>query len=75
MARPKKSVLEENSVVDKIEILLDNSIQIRTRNQVLKNGDEIAYTFHRHVLPEGSDLTGEEDRVVAIATALWNLGS
>ena len=63
--------LEEVSVVDKIEVLLAGQIQVRTRNQVLKDGTEIAATYHRHVLSPGDDLTDQDPRVVAIAAALW----
>lgn len=63
--------LEEVSVVDKIEVLLQGQIQVRTRNQVLKDGVEIAATYHRHVLSPGDDLTGQDPRVIAIAEATW----
>jgi hypothetical protein len=68
MAKPK---LEEVSVVDKIEVLLAGQIQVRTRDQVLKDGVEIAATYHRHVLSPGDDLTGQDPRVAAIAAATW----
>jgi hypothetical protein len=63
--------LEEKSVVDKIEVLLLGQIQVRRRDQVLKDGQEIAATYHRHVLSPGDDLTNEDPRVVAIAEATW----
>lgn len=63
--------LEEKSVVDKIEVLLQGQIQVRRRNQVLKDGVEIAATYHRHVLSPGDDLTNEDPRVIAIAEATW----
>jgi urease accessory protein UreE len=63
--------LEEKSVVDKIEVLLQGQIQVRRRDQVLKDGVEIAATYHRHVLSPGDDLTNEDPRVVAIAEATW----
>ena len=63
--------LEERSVVDKIEVLLLGQIQVRRRDQVLKDGAEIAATYHRHVLSPGDDLTNEDPRVVAIAEATW----
>lgn len=63
--------LEEKSVVDKIEVLLNGAIQVRRRDQVLKDGTEIAATYHRHVLSPGDDLTNEDPRVVAIAEATW----
>jgi urease accessory protein UreE len=63
--------LEEKSVVDKVEVLLAGQIQVRTRNQVLRDGTEIAATYHRHVLSPGDDLTNEDPRVTAIAEATW----
>ena len=63
--------LSEVSVVDKIEVLLAGQIQVRTRNQVLKDGTEIAATYHRHVLSPGDDLTNEDPRVTAIAEVTW----
>jgi urease accessory protein UreE len=63
--------LEEKSVVDKIEVLLQGQIQVRRRDQILKDGVEVAATYHRHVLSPGDDLTNEDPRVVAIAEATW----
>jgi hypothetical protein len=28
-------------------------------------------TYHRHVLEPGDDVTGQDERVIAIATAVW----
>lgn len=63
--------LEEKSVVDKIEILLDGTIQVRRRDQILKDGEEVAATYHRHVVSPGDDLSEEDPKVVAIANAIW----
>ena len=63
--------LEEKSIVDKIEVLLLGQIQVRRRDQILKDGVEVAATYHRHVLSPGDDLTNEDPRVVAIAEATW----
>jgi len=63
--------LEEVSVVDKIEVLFNGSIQVRRRDQVLKDGTEIAATYHRHVLSPGDDLTDQDPRVAAIANVTW----
>ena len=63
--------LSEVSVVDKIEVLLQGQIQVRTRNQVLKDGTEIAATYHRHVINPGDHTANEDPRVAAIAAATW----
>ena len=63
--------LEEKSVVDKVEVLLNGSIQVRRRDQILKDGVEIAATYHRHVVVPGDDVSNEDPRVAAIAAATW----
>lgn len=63
--------LEEKSVVDKIEVLLDGTIQVRRRDQIIKDGVEVAATYHRHVVSPGDDLSEEDPKVVAIANAIW----
>jgi len=63
--------LSEQSIVDKIEIVENGSVQVRTANVILRDGDEISRSFHRHVLAPGSDLTGEDARVTAVANATW----
>ena len=63
--------LEEKSVVDKIEVLLNGSIQVRRRDQILKDGVEVAATYHRHVLSPGDDISAEDSRVAAIASVTW----
>ena len=63
--------LQEKSVVDKIEVLLNGCIQVRRRDQILKDGVEVASTFHRHVVNPGDDVSNEDDRVAAVATTLW----
>ena len=63
--------LEEKSVVDKIEVLLNGCIQVRRRDQILKDGVEVAATYHRHVIAPGDDTSAEDPRVAAIAAATW----
>jgi hypothetical protein len=63
--------LEEKSVVDKVEVLLNGSIQVRRRDQILKDDVEIAATYHRHVVNPGDDVSNEDPRVAAIAAATW----
>ena len=63
--------LSEQPVVDKIEVIENGSLQVRTANVILRDGDEISRAFHRHVLAPGSSLSGEDARVVAVANATW----
>jgi hypothetical protein len=63
--------LTEKTIVDKIELIENNSIQVRTATVIEKDGVEISRTFHRHVLVPGADLTNEDPKVQAIANAIW----
>jgi len=63
--------LTEKTIIDKIEVIENNSIQVRTATIIEKDGTELTRTFHRHVLAPGADLTNEDPKVQAIANAIW----
>jgi hypothetical protein len=63
--------LIEKTIVDKIEVLENNSIQVRAANIIEKDGVEISRTFHRHVVTPSQDISGEDKKVQAIANAIW----
>jgi len=67
-------------VVDKIEVLEKGQVQVRTATRVLEDGVELSSSFHRHVVVPSTktgdtwadtDISGEDARVQAIATATW----
>jgi hypothetical protein len=63
--------LTEKTIIDKIEVIENSSIQVRTATIIKKDGTELTRTFHRHVLAPGADLTNEDPKVQAIANAIW----
>ncbi len=63
--------LIEKIIIDKIEVIENNSIQVRTATVIEKDGSEIAKTYHRHTLVPGSDVSNEDAKVQAIANAIW----
>ena len=63
--------LTETTKVDLIQLIENNSIQVRTATIIEKDGTEIAKTYHRHVVNPGDDVTNEDPRVQAIANAIW----
>ena len=72
--------LTKETVVDKIEVLEMGQVQVRTATRVLEDGVEISSSFHRHVVEPSTkasdtwadtDISGEDARVQAIATATW----
>jgi hypothetical protein len=63
--------LVKEVVIDKIEVLESGTIQVRQATRVLEDGEVLSTSYHRHVLEKNADLTNEDPRVVAIATAAW----
>ncbi len=64
--------LTETTSIDLIEVVGTN-IQVRTATIILRDDVEISRSFHRHVLAQGDDLSGQDPKVVAIANAVWGL--
>jgi hypothetical protein len=63
--------LTEKKIIDKIEVLENNSIQVRTANVIEKDGIEISRTFHRHVVHPSNDISQEDAKVQAVANSIW----
>lgn len=61
--------LEKIVVVDRIEVLENGSVQVRTKTAIMEDGKQISGTFHRHVVAPGDDYSGEDARVQAICAA------
>ena len=62
--------LTEETVVDQITVLEDGQIQVRTATRILRDGEFVSQTFHRHVVAPGDDLNAEDTRVKDIGTAM-----
>jgi hypothetical protein len=72
--------LTKETIVDKIEVLEMGQVQVRTATRVLEDGTQLSSSFHRHVVVPSvktddtwadTDISGEDARVQAIATATW----
>lgn len=61
--------LEKIEVVDRIEVVENGCVQVRTRTSILEGGKQISGTYHRHVVAPGNDYSGEDARVQAICAA------
>jgi len=61
--------LTKEIVVDKIEVLENGSVQVRTCTRIMEDGNQISGTFHRHVVAPGADYSAEDARVQAICAA------
>jgi hypothetical protein len=65
------STLTETKVIDNITVTENGVIQIREATRILKDGEQIAQTYHRTSLTPAQDLTGQPANVVAICNAAW----
>jgi hypothetical protein len=61
--------LEKIAVVDRVEVIENGSVQVRTRTSILEDGKQISGTYHRHVVAPGDDYSKEDARVQAICKA------
>jgi hypothetical protein len=61
--------LEKIVLVDRIEVVENGSVQVRTKTAIKEDGVEISSKFHRHVVVPGADYSAEDARVQAICAA------
>jgi len=62
-------MLEKIKIVDRIEVLENGVVQVRTKTAIMEDGKQISGTFHRHVVAPGDDYSKEDARVKAICAA------
>ena len=61
--------LEKVIIVDRIEVVENGSVQVRTKTAIMEDGKQISGNFHRHIVAPGDSYAGEDDRVQAICAA------
>jgi hypothetical protein len=61
--------LEKVEIVNRIEVVENGCVQVRTKTAILEDGVEISSKFHRHVVVPGDDYSGQDSRVQAICAA------
>ena len=62
-------MLEKIEIVDRIEVLENGCVQVRTKTAIMEDDKQISGIYHRHVVSPGDDFSGEDDRVKTICTA------
>ena len=63
--------LTETKTVDQITVTENGIVLYREATRILKDGEQIAQTYHRTSLTPAQDLTGQPANVVAICNAAW----
>ena len=62
-------MLTKVEIVDRIEVVENGSVQVRTVTRIMEDGKQISGVFHRHVVAPGDDYSREDARVQAICAA------
>ena len=63
--------LTETKVIDQITVTENGTVLYREATRILKDGEQIAQTYHRTSLTPAQDLTGHPANVVAICNVAW----
>ena len=63
--------LSETKVIYQITITENGTVLYREATRIMKDGEQIAQTYHRTSLTPAQDLTGQPDNVVAICNVAW----
>jgi hypothetical protein len=63
--------LTETKAIDKIEIVGLGTLQVREATIIMRDGAEIAKTYHRWAFEPGDDVSAMPANVQAIAAAAW----
>ena len=61
--------LEKQTIVDKIEVLENGCVQVRTAIRIVEDGVQLSKSYHRKVIAPADDYSTEDARVQAICAA------
>lgn len=62
-------MLKKVQVVDRIEVIENGCVQVRTKTAIMEDGKQISGNFHRHIIAPGDDYSKEDPRVQATCAA------
>ena len=62
--------LTKEVIVDKIEVLENGTVQVRTATRILEDGVALSSSFHRHVCAPDHVCTDEDPKVTAICSVV-----
>ena len=65
------STFTETKVIDQITVTENGIVLYREATRILKDGEQIAQTYHRSSLVPAQDLTNIPANVVAICNVAW----
>lgn len=59
--------LTERTIIDQISADEFGNVSVRQRTDILRDGEVVSFTYHRHVVGPDDPLKDQDDRVAAIA--------
>lgn len=62
--------LTKETIVDKVEVLENGCVQVRTATRILEDGVVLSSSYHRHVCTPDHDCSAEDPKVQAICMAV-----
>lgn len=62
--------LSQTNVVDRIEVIENGIVQVRTANRIMDGQTQLAENFARHCIAPGDDYSKEDAKVQAICQAV-----
>ena len=63
--------LTEQTLIDKIEVVENGTLQVRQATRIIRDGEQIAQTYHRWSFAPGSDVSAMPANVQAVAAVVW----
>lgn len=63
--------LTETKAIDRVEVVGLGHLQVREATTIMRDGEQIAKTFHRWSFAPGSDVSAMPSNVQAVAAAAW----
>lgn len=63
-------MLEKQITVDLVEVIANAAVQVRTKTAIVEDGEELSYSYHRHIVAPGQDYSAEDAKVQAICAAV-----
>ena len=64
-------MLEKQITIDKIEVVTNDSVQVRQATVILEDGVELSKSYHRWALNKGDDISEQDPKVQAVCKAVW----
>ena len=61
--------LEKNTLIDRIEVIENGTVQVRQATIITEDGNQISRTFHRWCITPSQDYSDQDDKVKAICQA------